>query len=250
MRKLTLPIVLAIAAAVGASAARADLPARCSDNPAYANVRLHCFDAAALGGAGEGRVRFSVSGSFHLRATAAVFAAIDAPGSTLRIGGVIAEDDIQAPVGVPTTSAPPVGGKLLLARTLRIDGNCATLCYLELVARHYAFSVAGSGEIDVSEAADSGAGIRSSRNERLVVGDREGLPDPSGGTLVFWGDAPYTNCNFTFQPCQGTTGHGIFTAHPRLGRIIQLGRETGLSFNNPVDAVLWNVSLRWPFYGC
>lgn len=249
MRKLTLFTVLAVAAAAASSssAARAELPQRCTDNPAYANVRMHCFAAAALGGAGEGRVRFQITGSFRLRATTAVLAAVDAPGSTLRLHRVVSEDDVQVPPG-PRTVEPPVGGKLYLARTLTLDGDCPSVCYLELAASRYAFSSSGSGEIDVFEASDSGAGIRSSLNERLLLGDRDGISD--GTSLVFWGDAPYTNCNFTLKACQGTTRHGYLSEQPHRGRVIVVGRQTGLSLSDPRDGRLWNTALDWPFCGC
>jgi len=248
MRKLLTVFVLALAAAGSSAAARAELPQRCTDNPPYANVRMHCFEAAALGGAGEGRIRFQVSGSFRLRASTAVLAAVDAPGSTLRLHGVIAEDDVQVAPG-PRMVEPPVGGALYLARTLTVDGDCPTGCYLELVADRYAFSAAGSGEIDVVEARDSGAGIRSSLNERLLLGDRAGMSD--GASLVFYGDAPYTNCNFTYKPCEGTTGHGYLAyEQPHRGRVLQLGHQTGLAISDPADMKLWDMALGWPFCGC
>lgn len=250
MRTIAVLFVLAVAATAASSstAAHAALPQRCDDNFPDVAVRIRCFQAAAIGGAGEGRVRFQISGSFRLRATTAVLAAVDAPGSTLRLRGIAAEDDIQPAVGVIRTVAPPPGGKLFLSRALDVEGDCVSVCYLELVARRYAFSAAGSGEIDVEEARDSGAGIRSSLNERVLLGDRAG--SGYGATMVFWGDAPYTNCNFTDKPCQGTTGHGYLSEHPHSGHVLQIGHQTGLLIGDARDGWLWNTALHWPFCGC
>lgn len=149
-----------------------------------------CLEASAIGGAGEGRVRLSVSGSLLLRARNAVIAAIDMPSDTIRVYGSIVEYYYGAVVapGIPIPITQPPGGRVIVAPSLRVEGYCPTRCYIELVADHYAFRATGSGYIEVYELRDSGAGISSSRGDSVVLGDRTGIAMAPQLTTVFYGD--------------------------------------------------------------
>ncbi len=198
MRRFALPLiaVLAVAATMTtpALAEQPSQPSQPSPQCRYDAQGLwyhtRCLEASAIGGAGEGRVRLSVSGSLLLRATNAVIAATDMPSDTIRVYGSIVEYYYGAVVapGIPIPITQPPGGRVIVAPSLRVEGYCPTRCYIELVADHYAFRAVGSGYIEVYELRDSGAGISSSRGDSVVLGDRIGIAMAPQLTTVFYGD--------------------------------------------------------------